>query len=71
MGTLQEQQRKFDEAVVYIENLRTSQGKQICDASNSVNVQDYRYSQVIFSCIQNTSLVGDMIRFCELMLNDP
>ncbi|KAG4076016.1 hypothetical protein HA402_003842 [Bradysia odoriphaga] len=26
MGTLQEQQRKFDESVAYIENLRTSQG---------------------------------------------
>lgn len=28
MGTLQEQQRKFDESVAYIENLRTSEGKQ-------------------------------------------
>lgn len=27
MGTLQEQQRKFDESVAYIENLRTSEGK--------------------------------------------
>lgn len=26
MGTLQEQQRKFDESVAYIENLRTSEG---------------------------------------------
>lgn len=27
MGTLQEQQRKFDESVAYIENLRTSGGE--------------------------------------------